>query len=779
MVHVVARAAARNSLNLVAGRIALVLLLACAAFSGTAPGPAQAQSYSFTQVQIEGAARVEPGTIVSYAAIPRGQAVSAAQLNDAYQRIVASNLFEVVEFVPSGSTLIIRVQEWPTINRINFEGNSRLKDEALASFIESRPRRIYSPTQAEQDAATLVEAYEENGRLAATVTPRIIRRDGNRVDLVFEIAEGRVVEIERLSFVGNAAYSDRRLRQVLETKQAGLLRQIVQRDTFVEQRLEFDKQLLVDFYRARGFVDFRVLGVASEFSRDRNAFFITFTVEEGPSFDFGQITARSDVPGVEVQDFLDVVRSRPGQTYSPTAVENDIARMERLALRKGLNFLRVEPVVNRNDRAQTLDVEYVISRGPRIFVERIDIEGNQTTLDRVIRRQFRVVEGDPFNPREIRQAAERIRALNYFETTDVQAVDGSAGDQVIVDVNVAEAPTGSLSFGGSYSLDNGPGLNASFSERNFLGRGQTLRFDVSFGTDASNSQITFIEPFVLGRDLEFSFRAFYLVSEKDNTFYNTQIAGLSPELEFPVSENGRLAVRYLLSEDRVYGVDAGSSAILQAEAGSKLTSALGYTYSYDTRRTGLNPTAGVLLEFGQDFAGLGGDTEYVKTEARAVAQRLVMNEEVTLRATVEGGALNMLNGGTSRVTDRFFLSTNQLRGFDVYGLGPRDTTAPNNDALGGNFFAVARLEAEFPLGLPEEYGISGGVFLDAGSVWGLDNTAGTGGAVDDDFHLRSSIGVSLFWDTPIGPLRFNWAHVLQKEAYDETRNFNLTISTEF
>lgn len=747
--------------------------------------PAMAQQFQFSNVAVQGNQRVDPATILTYAGIRQGAAVSAAELNDAYQRIVDSGLFESVAIEPRGGTLVIAVREYPTINRISFEGNRRLNDDALAGFIASQPRRVYSPAQAEQDAATLVEAYEENGRLAASVTPKIIRRSDNRVDLVFEIAEGKVVEVERLSFVGNRAFSDSRLRRVLETKQAGLLRQFIRSDTFVGNRVELDKQLLRDFYLARGYVDFQVLNVASEFSRERNAFFLTFTVREGQSFDFGRVTASSQIPGVDADEFRSLVRVRPGQTYSPGAVDADINRMERLATRKGLQFVRIDPQITRNPRTGTLDIDYQIGRGPRVFVERIDIEGNQTTLDRVIRRQFRVVEGDPLNPREIRLAAERIRALNYFSNVDVQARDGSAPDRTVIDVNVEEQPTGSLSFGASYSVDTGPGINVAFSERNFLGRGQTVRFQIAAGADSSDSQITFVEPFFLARDLAFRFDAFYRVTEQQNAFYSTQVAGVSPSFEFPISENGRLSVNYRISDDRIYNVDVDSSPILKAEEGSKLTSSVGYNYSFDTRRNGLNPDVGIVLEFGQDFAGLGGDTSYVRSTGRAVAQTQVLNEEVTLRATVEGGVLNMLSGETSRVTDRFFLSSRQLRGFAPKGVGPRDLNVPNNDVLGGNAFAVARFEAEFPLGLPEEYGITGGVFADAGSVWSLDNldggSSGTDGLqlVDDGFALRSSVGLSLFWRTPIGPLRFNYAAPISKQDYDETQNFNLTISTEF
>ncbi|SER46179.1 Beta-barrel assembly machine subunit BamA [Tranquillimonas rosea] len=752
-----------------------------AAMLATAPLPqvAHAQTYSFSNVAIQGNQRIEPNSIASIAGIPQGQAVGAATLNDAYQRLVNSGLFRSVEIEPQGGTLVIRVEEYPTINRINIEGNDRLSDDELRPLVESTPRRVYNPTQAEADAAAITNAYQQAGRVAASVSPRIIERSDNRVDLVFEVAEGGVSEIERVSFVGNRAYSDRRLRGVLETKQAGLLRQIIQRDTFVSDRIGYDRQLLTDFYNSRGYADFRITNVSSEFARDRGAFFIQFNIEEGQQFDFGQITASSDLAEVNAQEFLNVARTRAGSTYTPTAIERDVARMERLAIQKGLNFVRVEPQISRNERTLTLDVNYRLTRGPRVFVERIDIEGNQTTLDRVVRRQFRTVEGDPFNPRQIRQAAERIRALNYFSNVDVETSQGSAEDQVVVDVNVEEQPTGSLSFGASYSLENGPGLSVSFSERNFLGRGQTLAFSYNTGTDSADSSITFIEPYFLGRDLRYRFSAFYNTTDNDAADYDTEILGFSTGFEFPISENGRLGLTYRLAEAEISDVSEDTSPIIQAEEGSKVTSSLGYELSYDTRVTGLNPNAGVLLEFGQTYAGVGGDNEYIETRALASAQTRVYNEEVTLRATIEGGAIHMLDGD-SRVTDRYFLSSRQMRGFGSKGLGPRDLEAENEDALGGNVYAVARFEAEFPIGVPEEYGITGGVFADAGSVWSLDNTSGANGVeVDDDFHLRSVVGVSLFWTTPIGPLRFNFSKALQKETYDEEEQFAITISTRF
>jgi outer membrane protein insertion porin family len=756
-------------------RILTALFLSTATVSGVILTPATAQEYSFNQVAVEGNALVDAPTILGLAGIKRGQVLSVSQLNDAYQGIVRSGLFEEVEIVPQGNRLVIRVKEYPVVNIINFEGNKRLKDEELAKIIASKQRRVYSPSTAEGDAALIAEVYRARGRIAATVTPKIIRRSDSRVDLVFEITEGRVTEIERLSFIGNRAFSDRRLRQVLETKQAGLLRNLIQRDTLVPERLELDKQLLRDFYLARGYVDFQVTDASSEISRERDAVFVSFSISEGRSFRFGKITTVSEVPDVDVSDFEEVQRIRAGVTYSPAVVENNIARMENLALRKGLNFVRVDPRVTRNDRDGTLDIEFALVRGPRIFVERIDIEGNTTTLDSVVRREFRSAEGDPFNPREIRQSAERIRALGFFSDAQVEARAGSASDQVIVDVNVDEQPTGSLSFGASYGLEAGIGLNVGFSETNFLGRGQAFAVNISSGADNTNSSISFTEPAFLGRDLALSFGVFYNQTSQQNALYDTGLAGFNTSLAFPVGEQSRLEVRYGLAENTIKNY-AGANVILQNESARKgeLVSTIGYTYSYDTRIGGLSPDRAVLLRFSQDFAGLGGDAKYLSTNLLALAERKVLNEEVTLRAIFEGGAVVSTGGYVSRVTDRFF-GNGKIRGFESNGLGPRDTVT--GDALGGNYYATARLEADFPLGFPEEYGITGGMFLDVGSVWGLDDT--NSGAIDDSAHPRASVGVSVLWDAPIGPLRFNFSKALKKESYDKEQSFDLTISTKF
>ena len=741
-------------------------------------GAAKAQQYRFSSIDVVGNLRIESSTIRSYAGISTAQSLSASELNAAYQSIASSGLFEEVEIVPNGARLVIKVKEFPTINRVAFEGNSRLKDEVLAGLVKSQTRRVFNPTEVEQDRAVIAEAYANSGRLAAKVNPKFIRLSDNRVDLVFEIFEGGLVEIERISFVGNRAYSDRKLRSVLETKQAGLLRTFIQRDTFVEDRIEFDKQVLSDFYKSRGYADFRINSVNAEISQERDAYFITFNIREGQKFSVGQIDVTTDLSGIDTKAFARAGKVRTGQTYSPLAIENDITRMERFANQEGLEFLRITPRISRNDASLSLDVNYVIERGPRIFVERIDIEGNTATLDRVIRRQFRIVEGDPFNPSEIRASARRIRALGFFSNADVTSREGSNPEQVVVDVKVEEAPTGSLSFGASYSTAAGAGGLVEYSERNFLGRGQALSLKMTAGTGNQTYSFDFTEPAFLYNDLSLSLLTSYAETQRQFSQYNTSALKIRPQLSFPLSEQTRLGVRYQYTESKLSNASLSTGAVIGEELalGNISESGLGYTLSFDTRRTGLDPDAGVLARIEQDFSGLGGDTTSLKTTGLISGEMKVLGEEVTLIGTIEGGMLSY-SKGQSRVVDRFQLGSGIMRGFEPGGIGPREYDSVNgvNDALGGDKFAAMRLEALFPIGLPEEYGITGGVFYDVGNLWGLEYDS-----ADIQYEKgawRQAAGVSIIWITPVGPFRFNFSRAIAKELLDTANDFELTLAT--
>ena len=755
------------------GKILAAALIASVSFAQAT----QAQNFTLGGISVVGNKRIETSTIQTYAGLERGQSVSMGDLNAAYQRILDSGLFETVEMTPRGNQVVSEVKEYPTINRINFEGNQRLGDEVLSSLVQSRPRLVFNPKTAEADRAAIAKAYADSGRLAAKITPKIIRQSDNRVDLVFEVFEGGIVEIAKIGFVGNKSYSDRRLRRVLGTKQAGFFRTFVKSDTFIADRIEFDKQVLTDFYQSRGYVDFRVNNVNAELAQEKDAYFLNFNLREGQQFKFGSVRVTSDLRDVDAADFQSALKLDSGDIYSPVALETNISRLERKAMLDGLDFVRVTPRVTRNDRNLTLDVDFVLERGERIFVERIDISGNTSTLDRVIRRQFRVAEGDPFNPREIRAAAERIRALGYFGTSDVNAREGSSPEQVVVDVKVSEEPTGNLSFGATYSVSSGAGLLLEYSERNFLGRGQQLNFAINSGVDNRLYELKFAEPAFLHDDLRFGLDLSFKETDNQNAAYDTRVARFQPSLTFPISAASKLSVRTTAEYSELSDAGTvGDVIYADVERGRVNNVSLGYTYTYDTRLTALDSKAGVLFQIGQDFGGLDGGDRHIQTTGRVIAQNKVWNEELTLRATVEAGLLSYQTGA-SRVTDRFFLGPSKLRGFYPAGVGPREVDGAINDALGGERFAVARLEAEFPIGLPEEYGISGGVFYDIGNLW-------SSGASDehieyDDGAWRHVVGASIFWNTPIGPLRFNFTNAIKKQSLDEEQTFDLTFATGF
>lgn len=741
---------------------------------------AQAQAVaSFSRIDVSGNIRIAADTIRVIANLPTGVEVTPGQINEAKQRLVASGLFESVEVYPDRGRLVIEVVENPTINQINIEGNRRLKDENLLPLLQSQSRRAFSPVTAEQDARAIVDAYAAVGRIGTSVEPKLIRRSDNRVDLVFQVSEARVAEVRRIGFVGNRNFSDRRLRRVLETKQAGIFRALVRRDTFIQDRLEFDRQQLREFYLQRGYIDFEVLSVAPEFARERNAFLLTYTIREGQQYFFGDVSVTATAPDANVEDFEDVLDIKSGKVFDNRRIDSVLSRLDERAGELGLPFVQAVPRVTRNDLTRTVDIEFEIASAPRVFIERIDIEGNIATLDRVIRRQFNVVEGDPLNRREVSEATDKIRATGFFGKVEVETREGSAPDQVVVDVNVEEVPTGSLSFGVGFSTSDGASLTAGLSETNFLGRGQTLSFSFSTLSDARSFKLGFTEPAWQDRDLLVGVDLFYDTTESSFLPLDTTDAGFSPRVRFPMSEDSSLELKYKLSRQESTLVEGETvSPLITPDLETAVVSSLSATYTLDRRNSRVDPTAGFLASATQEFAGLGGDVSFSKTSGRVKYYRSFANEDVVVSAELEGGVLVAGGSDPSRYQDRFYLGGDRLRGFESRGMGPRDTAVSEGDPLGGNYFAVARFEASFPIGFPEEYGLFGGVFLDVGSVWGLDDTAGDE-VVDDSANLRSSIGVSLFWGSVLGPIRINLAYPIAKEDYDSTESFRLTLDSRF
>lgn len=781
---------AREGVSAVAARgpglraAAAFLAVVLAGFLALIGAPATGQSFRIQTVTVEGNRQIDPQAIVDFARVPRTRAVDTAELNAAFQRVVATGFFRNVEFLPRGSTLVIRVEEYPLIDRVAIEGNRRIRDEQLRELIRSRPGGVFSPSQAEADANAMAERYAATGRLGARVTPRIIERGTGRVDLVFEVVEGRVVEVQRISFVGNRSFSEARLRNAIESAQAGTLSVLFTSDNFNEARIAADRQTLQDFYLSRGFVDAQVTAATTELTRERDGVFVTFTIREGRQYRFGRVSVVSELAGIEAAAYQAALTNRTGALFTPQALESLIQQAERVGARAGERFLRAEPRLTRNERDGIIDVELALVRGPREFIERIDIQGNTTTEDQVIRRQFQVAEGDPMNPREIREAAARIRELGFFSEVNVSPVAGSTPDQRVVDVQVEETTTGSLGFGLSFGANDGLGANITYSERNFLGRGQAIDLTVTTLRASRSFDLSFTEPALFGRDLEFGLRAGLTTTTAAGTAqFGSEVLQLAPSITFPISEFGRLNLRGLLARDQITVIPVPAAPALDpiaprlrqdAAVGRVLTASLGFGFEYDTRDRGPDPDRGVVLRFGADLAG--GDRRWARMTALAGYEQRFLNGDLTLRAVIEAGLVTH-RSGPSRISERFALSSNQFRGFRPFGVGPVGFGADGSrHGLGGNAFAVLRLDAEFPLGLPAEYNMSGGLFLDMGTVRGID--ARTPDVIDTG-SIRAAIGASLVWRSPVGPLRFNFARPLRREPFDRPQNFDLTIATRF
>ncbi|MCC0066417.1 MAG: outer membrane protein assembly factor BamA [Rhodovulum sp.] len=772
-------------------RAILRLCVVVAVLVTVLPSPlTQAQGTAvFSRIDVAGNERIEADTVRVFSGIEPGEPVTPEELNLAVRRLFDTGLFEDVTVMPQAGRLVITVVENPTINQIAFEGNNSIDDEELTKVVELRPRLAYSVAAAEADAQRIVEAYRQSGRFSASVNPVIIRQSDNRVDLVFEIFEGRSTQVQRVSFTGNEAFSDRRLRRVIQTNQANWLSFLFGGTNYDADRLELDRELLRQFYLQRGYVDFRVLSSTAELSRERNGFFLSFTVSEGAQYRFGQIRVASAIPGLDATAFEPLLGPVLGNgIYNVKNVDTVIERMTFQAGQQGYAFVDIRPIVDKDEANRIVNITFEMTPGERVFVERIDITGNTRTLDRVIRRQFDIVEGDAFNAREIRDAEDQIRGLGYFSTATVSVREGTTPDRALVLVEVEEQSTGSLNLGGAYSTNEGLTAQIGIVERNFLGRGQTVSATIAANKEFGNFEFGFVEPALFDRDLLAGFSLYYRQRDFSEQTFQQSNAGFEPRIGYPLSENGRIVWRYRLSQDDIYNLADNTSRIIFAEEGSLITSAIGATYAYDRRNSVVDPTAGFIMTLNQEFAGLGGDVTHSKTRGTARVYSSLFDEQVVLSAELEGGAIFSDQG--TRITDRFNAGGDSFRGFARNGLGPRDECDVGqclppqqnlqvDESLGGNYYGILRLDASFPLGLPEEYGIYGGVFGDVGSLWGLDDTDGSMGQVDASMHLRSAVGVSLFVDTPFAPLRFNYAVPIKKVDTDVVERFRFSIESRF
>jgi outer membrane protein insertion porin family len=767
--------------------IALAAVLGVVAITAAQPVLAAVVS----RIVVEGNNRVDDATVEAYLTIRPGESYGPAQVNESVETLFATGLFEDVSITRRGNALLVQVVENPVINRVSFEGNSRISDELLEGVVDSRSRAIFSRARVQSDVERILETYRRRGNYRANVEPQIIDRGQNRVDLVFNITEGEKTTVGRITFIGNRSFSDARLRDVIRTKESGLLGFLRTSDTYDPQRLRQDQELLRRFYFNRGFADFRILSASADYDRERNQFFITFTLEEGTRYQFGDVRVDTTLTEVDPEALERRVLARSGRTYSAEKIEKSLEELTLAANRQGYPFAQVTPVGERNFEESTIDVVFRVEEGAQAFIERIDIVGNTTTRDYVIRREFDIAEGDAFNRILLDRAERRLRDLGFFETVRITTEQGSRPDRVIVKVFVQEKATGKVSFGIGYSTSEGVVGDLSVEERNFLGRGQYVKASIGGGANTQNAEFSFTEPYLFGRRISGGFDLYTRLSEeRDTQAYDSNETGGGLRLGLPITEQVSVQVFYNLFQREVDVNPANcrgpnprlSQAVCESD-GTRITSLIGTSLIYDTLDNRFNPREGVYARFTTEVAGLGGDTRFWRNTAKARAYReIVPAYGVVGMVRVEGGAMEALDDEL-RIQDQFFVGGDIIRGFDNSGIGPRDRRS--GEALGGRYYIAGTMEATFPIPfLPPEAGLNGAVFADAGSLWGVDpdivaRNGGAGTIVSDDFDIRASGGVGVLWKSPFGPIRADFAVPFIEREEDETQVFRLSGGTQF
>jgi outer membrane protein insertion porin family len=737
------------------------------------PNKAHTQETLVSSINVDGNKRISTDTIVSLSMVQVGNSYSPTQLNSALQSIKKSSYFKTVDISLVNNILNINVIENPTINSISFEGNKSLNDINLNELVTSKQRQTLLISQVEKDTDKIATAYADTGRISAIVKPKIIELSDNRVDLVFEITEGRITEVEKITFTGNRFFSDLRLKGVIATKQAGLFRRFIKSDTYVKDKLDYDIELLQNFYINKGFIDFEVQSSVG-LTREKDAFLINYNIKEGQQYSFNEIRFDTTKINIDEKSLIKINRIKNGSKYDSRRITKLIDEIDIYLVKNDFRFFEPVPVVSRDDENLTMDVEIQINETKKVFVERIEVEGNSTTLDEVIRLQFDFVEGDPFNRRKILEAVDKIRGLGFFSNVETSTREGSAPEKIIIEVKLTEKPTGSLGIGAGYNSSDGTVATFNINERNFLGKGQTVKLDLSTSKIEKQTAIGFEDPSFLGRNLFAGIRVGQTTLTPSSVSLKTDNLYFAPKIGFPLSRDSNLSIEYSFDKEDVKtsAILGLLSPVIRNDLGKKNKSALTFNYNLDKTNSVITPTSGYEFDITQEFNGLGGDISYSKSRLGFKTYRTILRDDIILSSNLSSG---IIIGSDANLMNRFTLGGDSLKGFRNQGIGPYDNIYTTH--LGGKMYTSLSLEASFPIGIPEEYGIFGGLFLDTGSLWGLDSTDEL--RIDDSSEIRSALGFSIFWESAIGPLRFNWSKPLKKEIYDVTENFRFTIDTRF
>jgi len=728
------------------------------------------------EIRVEGTQRIEPATVRSYLTVQPGDSFDAARIDDSLKSLFATGLFADITLRRDNGTLVVSVVENPIINRISFEGNRRVKTEDLLPEVQLRPRIVYTRTKVQNDVQRILEIYRRGGRFATRVEPKIVQLEQNRVDLIFEIDEGPVTSIEAINFINNNVYSDSDLRDIMITKETRWWRFLSSSDNYDPDRLAYDREQIRRHYLRNGYADYRALSYIAELTPNREEFFITTTVDEGERYRFGRVEIRSEIPELNA-DFLKLfLQAREGDWFNVDAVENSKEALSNVLGDLQYAFVEIDELFQRDETTRTMNVIFELNESPRVFVERIDIVGNTNTIDKVIRREMLLVEGDPFSRSRIERSEQRIKDLGFFEEVEVQTAEGSQPDQSVITVEVTEQATGEIQLGAGFSTTDAFLLDFSIRQRNLMGKGQDLRLSSTISQRTFQVDLSFTEPYFLDRDLTAGFDIFRIVrDDRDTISYNLKSTGITLRAAYPLSDRMRQRLSYTLAQNTIEDVGLFASRFIREQEGTSVTSSVAQQLLYDARNSRLLPSAGWYFLLSNELAGLGGDVRFLSTRLTAAVYFNPYSDWV-LSLTSEGGYIWGM-GEKVRINDRFFLGGDTLRGFEPGGIGPRDLQF--DDALGGQIFSRASLELNVPVGLGEDLGVTAHAFLDAGVLSDSGETALAGVKLRDSGSVRASTGVGLSWRSPFGPIRVDLAYPFLKEEYDKTEQFRFSFGTRF
>ena len=752
-----------------------IFILFCAVFFASPFFSTEAiASQLVERIDVVGAQRVSKSTIESYMDLKIGDPITSRATDRALKSLFSTGLFADVRVENKGGTIEINVIENPVINEIVFEGNEKIDDSELLSEIQLRPRQVFTRTRVQSDVDRINQIYHRQGRFSVIIQPKVIRLDQNRVNLVFEVQEGNVTKVRSIRFVGNKVYSDDKLRSVISTKQSAWYRFISSNDRYDADRLSFDQELLRNYYLKQGYADFQILSAVSELSNEKDSFFITVTLEEGNRYKINETKIVSEIRNFDHTVLEKSLKFKKGDWYNADKVREIVSAMTDQLGDLQYAFVDIRPDIQKNREDKTIDLTFFIKETPRVFVERINVNGNIRTLDKVLRREMEIVEGDPFNRSKIAKSERNIQNLNFFESTNLQVSQGSAPDKTVIDIDVQEKSTGELSIGAGFSTADGPLADFSIRERNLLGKGQDLSLGAVIAGERTQFNLAFTEPYFLDRDLSTGIDLFHTTRDfQDESSFDQQRTGGGLRLGYPLSKNWRQTLRYRFEKNDISDVDDDASRFILDQEGNRTTSALSQRLVYDTRDSAFFTTSGMTYWLETEIAGLGGDASYVSGKTGA-SYYYPLADQWILNILGEVAAIQAYNDDDVEINERFFLGGSTLRGFERSGVGPRDSVT--DDSLGGNFFYRGSVEMTFPVGLPKELGIKAHAFSDFGSLFEIDDT---GSEILDESSIRATAGLGVSWRSPFGPIRVDFALPYLDEDFDEEENFRFDFGTRF